>query len=292
MNNYMYEHPATQANLTVLRERGVHLIDPGRGALASRGEWGIGRLADPEQVLAAIELIAGTGTPRPLDGTRVLVTAGGTREPVDPVRFIGNRSSGQMGFALAEEAARRGAGVTVIAANVQLPRMTGISYLDVETAAELRAAAFERFADCDVLLMAAAIADYRPAEPAPGKIDKERHEALSLELVRTDDVLAELSGLRRPDQTLVGFAAEHGDRAIERARAKLERKGLDLIVFNDISRTDIGFDSPENEVTIVDRAHDLNVSRRSKRSVAEAVLDRVQELRGREASTRYSKEGL
>jgi phosphopantothenoylcysteine decarboxylase/phosphopantothenate--cysteine ligase len=197
-----------------------------------------------------------------------------------------------MGFALAEEAARRGAGVTVIAANVQLPRMTGLSYLDVETAAELRAAAFERFADCDVLLMAAAIADYRPAEPAPGKIDKERHEALSLELVRTDDVLAELSGLRRPDQTLVGFAAEHGDRAIERARAKLERKGLDLIVFNDISRTDIGFDSPENEVTIVDRAHDLNVSRRSKRSVAEAVLDRVQELRGREASTRYSKEGL
>jgi phosphopantothenoylcysteine decarboxylase / phosphopantothenate---cysteine ligase len=292
MNNHMYEHPATQANLTALRKRGVHVIDPGTGALASRGERGIGRLAEPADVLAAIELVAGTGTPRPLDGTKMLVTAGGTREPVDSVRFLGNRSSGRMGFALAEEAARRGAGVTVIAANVQLPRTIGISYVEVETAAELRAAALERFADCDVLVMAAAIADYRPAEAAPGKIDKERHEGLTLELVRTEDVLSELSGLRRPGQTLVGFAAEHGDRAIERARAKLERKGLDLVVLNDISRGDIGFDSLENEVTIVDRAADRSVSRRSKGSVAAAILDRVQELRGRGRSARHAKGGL
>jgi phosphopantothenoylcysteine decarboxylase / phosphopantothenate---cysteine ligase len=268
------------------------VIDPGTGALASRGERGIGRLAEPADVLAAIELVAGTGTPRPLDGTKMLVTAGGTREPVDSVRFLGNRSSGRMGFALAEEAARRGAGVTVIAANVQLPRTIGISYVEVETAAELRAAALERFADCDVLVMAAAIADYRTAEAAPGKIDKERHEGLTLELVRTEDVLSELSGLRRPGQTLVGFAAEHGDRAIERARAKLERKGLDLVVLNDISRGDIGFDSLENEVTIVDRAADRSVSRRSKGSVAAAILDRVQELRGRDRSARHAEGGL
>ena len=291
MNNHMYEHPATQANLTALRERGVHVIDPGTGALASRGEWGIGRLAEPEQVLAAIELVAGTGAPRPLDGTRILVSAGGTREPVDSVRFLGNRSSGRMGFAIAEEAARRGASVTVIAANVQLPRPPGISYLDVETAAQLRAAALERFADCDVLVMAAAIADYRPAQEAPGKIDKERSEELTLELVRTEDVLSELSGRRRAGQTLVGFAAEHGGGAIERARAKLERKGLDLVVLNDISRGDIGFDSLENEVTIVDRDEDRDVSRRSKDSVAAAILDRVQELRGRNASASHLKGG-
>jgi len=292
MNNHMYEHPATQANLRRLRERGVHVIDPGTGALASRGEWGIGRLAEPEQVLAAIELVAGTGTPRPLDGTRMLVSAGGTREPVDSVRFLGNRSSGRMGFALAEEAARRGATVTVIAANVELPRTAGVTYVDVETAAELHGAALERFADCDVLVMAAAIADFRPAQPAPGKIDKERHEGLRLELVRTEDVLSELSERRRPGQTLVGFAAEHGDGAIERARAKLERKGLDLVVLNDISREDIGFDSLENEVTIVDRAGDLRVSRRSKDSVAAAIFDRVQELRGQDASARHAKGGL
>jgi phosphopantothenoylcysteine decarboxylase / phosphopantothenate---cysteine ligase len=291
MNNHMYEHPATEANLSALRERGVHVIEPGTGALASRGEWGVGRLAEPDQVLAAIELVAGTGTPRPLDGTRILVTAGGTREPVDAVRFLGNRSSGRMGLALAQEAARRGAAVTVIAANVSLPRATGIGYVDVETAAELRAAALERFADCDVLVMAAAVADYRPVEATPGKIDKEQRDALTLELVRTEDVLSELSGLRREGQTLVGFAAEPGDGAIERARAKLERKGLDLVVLNDISRGDIGFDSLENEVTIVDRAGDRSVPRSSKGSVATAILDQVQELRARDASGSHVEGG-
>jgi phosphopantothenoylcysteine decarboxylase / phosphopantothenate---cysteine ligase len=292
MNNRMYEHPATQANLTALSERGVHVIEPGTGALASRGEWGVGRLAEPEQILAAIELVAGTGAPRPLDGIRMLVSAGGTREPVDSVRFLGNRSSGRMGFAIAEEAARRGAAVTVIAANVQLPRSPGISYVDVETAAQLRAAALERFADCDVLVMAAAIADYRPAREAPGKIDKERSEKLDLELVRTEDVLAELGRRRRAGQTLVGFAAEHGAGAIDRARGKLERKGLDLVVVNDISRPDIGFDSSENEVTIVARSGDREVSRSSKGSVAAAILDRVQELRAQNASAGNVKGAL
>jgi phosphopantothenoylcysteine decarboxylase/phosphopantothenate--cysteine ligase len=165
MNNNMYEHPATKANVALLRDRGVQVIEPAVGPLASRGEWGVGRLAEPETLLRAIELVAATGAPRPLDGLRLLVTAGGTREPVDAVRFIGNRSSGRMGFALAEEAARRGAAVTVIAANVVLPRSAGVAYLDVATAAELRRATLERFPSCDVLLMAAAVADYRPARP-------------------------------------------------------------------------------------------------------------------------------
>jgi phosphopantothenoylcysteine decarboxylase/phosphopantothenate--cysteine ligase len=279
MNNYMYEHPATRANLALLRERGVHVVEPGTGQLASPGEWGVGRLAEPEQVLAGIELVAGTGTPRPLDGARVLVTAGGTREPLDAVRFLGNRSSGRMGLALAEEAARRGAQVTVVAANVALPRSPGMTYVDVETAEELRAATSERFEGCDVLLMAAAVADYRPSSPREGKIAKEESDALALKLVRTADVLSELGAHRRSDQVLVGFAAEHGDGALERARAKLERKQLDLVVVNDISRSDIGFDSSENEVTIVSAGGDLTVSRRSKDAVAAAVLDRVQELR-------------
>jgi phosphopantothenoylcysteine decarboxylase/phosphopantothenate--cysteine ligase len=279
MNNHMYEHPATQANLALLRERGVHVIEPGTGQLAAHGEWGVGRLAEPDQVLAAIELVAGTGAPRPLDGARVLVTAGGTREPLDAVRFVGNRSSGRMGFAIAEEAARRGANVVVVAANVSLPRTPGIAYVDVETAEQLRSEALSRFERCDILLMAAAVADYRPAEARDGKIAKEERAAIALELVRTPDVLSELGARRRPDQVLVGFAAEHGAGGLERARAKLEHKQLDLVVMNDISRPGIGFDAHENEVTIVSRGEERSVSRRSKNAVAAAVLDRVQELR-------------
>jgi phosphopantothenoylcysteine decarboxylase/phosphopantothenate--cysteine ligase len=279
MNNHMYEHPATQANLALLRERGVHVIEPGTGQLAAHGEWGVGRLAEPDQVLAAIELVAGTGAPRPLDGARVLVTAGGTREPLDAVRFVGNRSSGRMGFAIAEEAARRGADVVVVAANVSLPRTPGIAYVDVETAEQLRSEVLSRFERCDILLMAAAVADYRPAEAHEGKIAKEERAAIELELVRTVDVLSELGARRRPDQVLVGFAAEHGAGALERARAKLEHKQLDLVVMNDISRPGIGFDAHENEVTIVSGGDERSVSRRSKDAVAAAVLDRVQELR-------------
>jgi phosphopantothenoylcysteine decarboxylase/phosphopantothenate--cysteine ligase len=279
MNNHMYEHPATQANLEVLRSRGVHVSEPGTGALGSRGEWGIGRLAEPPDLLAAVEALVPAGAPRPFDGLRILVTAGGTREPIDSVRYVGNRSSGRMGFALADEAARRGAEVTVVAANVTLARNPRVVYVDVETAAELAAASRERFPGCDVLLMAAAVADYRPAAPAAEKLKKERAERLAVELERTEDVLSALAGARRPDQTLVGFAAEHGRDALELGRAKLERKHLDAVVINDISRGDIGFDAAHNEVTIVTAAGDTHVPFAGKPEVAGAVLDAVAVLR-------------
>jgi phosphopantothenoylcysteine decarboxylase/phosphopantothenate--cysteine ligase len=184
-----------------------------------------------------------------------------------------------MGFALALEAARRGAQVTTIAANVALPRSSAISYVDVESAEDLRRAVVERFAECDVLLMAAAVADYRPAAPTRGKIDKEESARLEFELERTPDVLSSLARERRPDQLVVGFAAEHGAEAVERARAKLERKNLDAIVVNDISRTDIGFDALENEVTILDGAGAHPVAHGPKEEIAAAVLDHVIRLR-------------
>src|SRR5919204_1874251 len=249
MNNHMYEHPATQANLAALRSRGVHVLDPGTGALGSKGEWGIGRLAEPPELLAAVEAVVPAGA-RPMDGLRVLVTAGGTREPFDSVRYLGNRSSGRMGFALAAEAARRGAEVTLVSANAALAPPPGVSVVPVGTAAELRDATLARFGGCDVLLMAAAVADYRPAAPEDTKIPKEEHALLMVELVRTDDVLAAAASARGPRQSIVGFAAEHGPEGIDRARGKLERKEIDAIVVNDISREDIGFDADENEVTI------------------------------------------
>ena len=278
MNNHMYEHAATQANLDVLRGRGVHLIDPGTGPLASRGEWGVGRLAEPATILEAIEMLAG-GAPRPLDGMRVLVTAGGTREPLDAVRFVGNRSSGRMGFALAAEAARRGAAVTVIAANTALDATPGVHYVEVQTAEELREATLSRLPETDMLLMAAAVADFRPAEPRGSKISKEDTASLSVELVPTHDVLSEAAARRREGQLLIGFAAEHGPEGVERARAKLERKNLDAIVVNDISRPDIGFDSDYNEVAILGRSRELHVPRSTKEDVAVRLLDFVQELR-------------
>ena len=277
MNNRMYEHPATQRNLDLLRERGARIVDPGTGSLASMGEWGVGRLAEPPEILETLEATLAVGGP--LDGLRVLVTAGGTREPIDSVRYVGNRSSGRMGMALAHEAARRGAEVTVVRANLSLPVPAGIRALDVESAAELEAALQAEFPAADVLVMAAAPADFRPASPAADKIAKAGREGLVLELEPTTDILAALAGDRRPDQTLVGFAAEHGEGAVERGRAKLARKGLDAIVVNDISRADIGFDSEENEVTIVFAAGEQAVRRAPKAEVAAAILDVVQELR-------------
>jgi phosphopantothenoylcysteine decarboxylase/phosphopantothenate--cysteine ligase len=278
MNNHMYEHPATQANLNLLRDRGVHVVEPGTGPLASRGEWGVGRLAEPAAILAAIEMVAG-GAPRPLDGMRVLITAGGTREPLDSVRFVGNRSSGRMGFALAAEAARRGATVTVIAANTTLDATPGVRYVEVQTAEELRDATLSRLPDADLLLMAAAVADFRPANPEDAKISKEGRDSLTVDLVPTADVLAEAAAKRREGQLIVGFAAEHGPEGVERARAKLERKTLDAIVVNDISRPDIGFDSDHNEVAILGQRGELHVPRSTKEDVAVRVLDFVQELR-------------
>jgi phosphopantothenoylcysteine decarboxylase/phosphopantothenate--cysteine ligase len=284
MNNAMYEHPATQANLRTLRERGVAILDPGVGALASKGEWGVGRLAEPADIVAALEdaLRRQPGAGGPWDGLRVLVTAGGTREPIDSVRYVGNRSSGRMGIALAQEAAALGAEVTVVAANVALERDPRLRYLDVQTAAEMRDACLAEFERCDVLLMAAAVADYRPAEPAETKLKKDARAELTLVLERTDDILSALATRRRPGQTVVGFAAEHGDGALEYGRDKLTRKGLDAVVVNDIARADIGFDVPENEVTIITATGDEHIARSSKLEVARAVLATVTRLRTRE----------
>jgi phosphopantothenoylcysteine decarboxylase/phosphopantothenate--cysteine ligase len=274
MNAAMYEHAATQENLAGLRERGVTVLDPGTGSLASLGEHGIGRLPEPPELLAAFEAALRAG--HELDGLKVLVTAGGTREPIDAVRYVGNRSSGRMGFALGEEASRRGADVTVIAANVSLPHRTGIEYVDVQTAEELAAACEQRFDAADLLLMAAAVADYRPEAPHAGKLKKDATGAeLDLKLVRTTDVLATLATRRRPDQLLVGFAAEHGEDALDNARAKLERKGLDAVVVNDVSTPGIAFDAADNEVTVVTENGNLHIPRASKGEVAAAILDTV-----------------
>jgi phosphopantothenoylcysteine decarboxylase/phosphopantothenate--cysteine ligase len=291
MNNRMYEHPATQANLDTLRARGARIVEPDSGRLASRGEHGIGRLAAPARILTACEeaLANSTGdAPSGEDardgagawsGLRVLVTAGGTREPIDSVRFVGNNSSGRMGLALAQLARVRGADVKVIAANVALDPPAGVAWREVATAAELRQACEEEFPSCDVLLMAAAVADFRPASPAAGKIKKAGREGLKVQLEPTADVIAGLAERRRPDQTLVGFAAEHGERAIERGRAKLAGKGLDAVVVNDIAREDIGFEVDANEVTILMERGERHVPRASKTEVAAAILDAVQELR-------------
>jgi phosphopantothenoylcysteine decarboxylase/phosphopantothenate--cysteine ligase len=270
----MYEHAATQDNLARLRERGVRVLEPGTGSLASLGEYGIGRLPEPPELLAAVEAALAGG--RELDGLNVLVTAGGTREPIDAVRYVGNRSSGRMGFALAEEAARRGADVTVVAANVSLPRRGDITYVDVQTAEELATACEERFERADVLLMAAAVADYRPDAAHAGKLKKdETGGELELRLVRTTDVLATLSSRRRPDQLLVGFAAEHGAGAVAYGRDKLARKDLDAVVVNDVGVPGIGFDAGQNEVTIVTPDSERHVPRASKAEVATAILDAV-----------------
>ena len=209
----------------------------------------------------------------------MLVTAGGTREPIDSVRFVGNNSSGRMGLALARVARARGAEVTVIAANVALTSPPGVLWREVSTAAELKLACEQEFPSCDILLMAAAVADFRPSAPAEGKLKKAGREHLELELEPTPDVLAGLAQRRRPGQTLIGFAAEHGSHAIEAGRCKLAGKGLDAVVVNDISRSDIGFEADENEVAILTAEGVRHVPRASKTLIAEAILDAAQALR-------------
>ena len=277
MNDRMYRDAATQANLATLRERGVTVIEPEEGALASRGEHGIGRLPEPRTLLDAIEQ-AIPGPSGPWDGLRVLVSAGGTREPIDPVRFIGNRSSGRMGLALAERAARRGAEVTLVAANVSLPAPSGVRRVDVETAAELADALGREFDSADVLMMAAAPADFRPKAAAGEKIHREGSGGLELNLEATEDILASLAAGKREGQTIVGFAAET-ENGLKRAREKLERKGADGIVLNDVSRSEIGFESPENEVVFVEASGEHHIPLASKEQIADAILDRIEALR-------------
>ena len=280
MNDRMYADAATQANLAVLRERGVTVIEPDEGALASRGERGKGRLPDPARLLALVEAELPVG-PRPWDGLRVLATAGGTREPLDSVRFLGNRSSGRMGIALAAAAARRGADVTLICANVALPEPSGVRRVDVETTAQLAKAVTAEFPTKDVLLMAAAPADFRATETASGKIERE-DAGVDLHLESTEDILVGLTATCRDDQTIVAFAAEAGEN-VERAKEKLLQKGADLMVLNDISNPQIGFESEENAITLIDSASEHPVPRAPKDEIADAILDRVTVLREREA---------
>jgi phosphopantothenoylcysteine decarboxylase/phosphopantothenate--cysteine ligase len=279
MNNRMYFNPAVQANVAQLRERGITVLEPGRGALASRGEQGIGRLPEPAELLSAVETATLTA-PGPWDGLRVLVSAGGTQEPIDAVRFIGNHSSGRMGYALAQQARARGAAVTLLSANVRLAAPDGVELIPLHSAHELQLAAQAHFPSTDVLIMAAAVADFRPAHPAAHKLKKTSAETpLALSLEATPDIISGLAQTRRPDQTLVGFAAEHGDGALAYGREKLTRKGLDVVVVNDISRGDIGFDATDNEVTIITAGRELTVAKTAKSAVADVILDTVTELR-------------
>lgn len=340
MNNRMYLHSATQANVATLRSRGVTVVEPETGELASAGEYGIGRLADPAALVARCEELCAeepyedasepeaevsiqdsqpdtvelvTVEPlsleriaeprvqlrvepaaqpsvetdvaplgrRDFEGVKVVVTAGGTQEPIDAVRFIGNRSSGRMGYSLAAAAAARGAEVTLISANVALKDPKGVKVIRVRTAAELGKASKKAFKRCDVLLMAAAVADFRPAKPVDHKLKKDAPDApKSIKLKRTEDVLATLTDLRRPEQLLIGFAAEHGAGALEYGRGKLFRKHLDAIVINDVSDPDIGFESADNEVTILTRdGAETQLAKAPKREIAEHLLDAVYGLR-------------
>jgi phosphopantothenoylcysteine decarboxylase/phosphopantothenate--cysteine ligase len=280
MNDRMYHSAATQANLELLRARGFTVVGPGTGDLASHGEHGTGRMSEPAELLAAVEARLAAGDSRADSswlGVRVLVTAGGTREPIDSVRFISNRSSGRMGFALATRAAARGAQVTLVAANVALTPPPGVRVVTVSTAAELAVACEREFAGCDALLMAAAVADFRPAHPADHKLKKDAGPP-TIELEPTVDVISALAAGRRPGQVLVGFAAEHGDRALDYARDKLARKGVDAIVVNDVSRPGIGFDSPDNEVTVVTAGAERLLPKAGKDAIADGVLNEVQQL--------------
>jgi phosphopantothenoylcysteine decarboxylase/phosphopantothenate--cysteine ligase len=270
MNPRMWAHPATRANVELLRERGVELVGPDEGETAE-GEWGVGRMAEPAEIAArTAQLLA----PPSLAGRRVLVTAGGTREPVDSVRFLGNRSSGRMGVALAEEARRRGAEVTLLAANLAVPAPPGVQTIETPTADEMLAAAEIEF---DIALLAAAVADYRPAEVVAGKRAKGA-AGWTLELEPTVDIARTLGERKRPGQVLVAFGAEHGEAGLARKRAMLEEKNVDLVVYNDVSRTDIGFDAPDNEVVLVSRGGERRLPKAAKAVVAAAILDEAEAL--------------
>src|SRR5437763_804329 len=277
MNPHMWAHAATRANVAELRERGLVFVGPDEGELAE-GEWGIGRMSEPEEIFARVEAVL---TRRhQLAGKRVLVSAGGTREPLDAVRFVGNRSSGRMGVALAAEARRRGAEVTLLAANLAVPAPPGVELVETPTAADLEREAIVRGAEADVVVMAAAVADYRPAEAFAAKRPKDT-ATWTLELEPTTDVLSALGERRRDGQLLVGFAAETGATGLERAREKLSRKRADLFVLNDVGRTDIGFDTYENEVTLLTAAGgERAVPKAPKDEIAAAILDEVEALLG------------
>ncbi len=278
MHTEMWRHPATAANVATLRERGVHVVGPASGQLTG-ADSGPGRMSEPDDIVAAALAVVG---PRDLAGRRILVTAGGTREPLDPVRFLGNRSSGKQGVALAQAAAARGADVVLVVANIDDGVLrdgpAGFAVRHVSTTAELREAALEEAATADVVVMAAAVADYRPESVAAGKIKKETQgDTLELRLVRNPDILRELTAARREGQLVIGFAAEtaEGDELLALGRAKAQRKGVDLLVVNRVGWTE-GFGTDRNAVVILSGSGDrVTEARGSKESVAHSILDLI-----------------
>jgi len=275
MNPRMWAHAATRANVETLLARGAELIGPDEGEMAE-GEWGVGRMAEPEDIAARVETLLGNAGP--LAGRRVLVSAGGTREPIDSVRFVGNRSSGRMGVALAEEARRRGADVTLLAANLAVPPPVGVEVISTPTVADLAREALSR-TDYDVVVMAAAPADYSPAEPFATKRPKDA-QTWTLELEPTTDVLRKLGAGRRSGQVLVAFGADHGEAGLGRKRTMLANKNVDLVVYNDVGGEGIGFESQDNAVTLVTAAGEREVERAPKQRIAAAILDEVERLLG------------
>lgn len=275
MHTEMWEHPATRDNVAMLRDRGVDLIGPAEGELAG-GDVGEGRMVEPDEIVTAVDGLLAAG--RDLAGRRIVVTAGPTREHLDPVRFLSNRSSGRMGFAVAGEAARRGATVDLVAGPVELATPPGVRRHDVVSASEMHGTVHELAADADVVVKAAAVSDFRPADPADRKIKKDTGPT-AVELTRNPDILAELGDGRTGDRpVLVGFAAET-DRPEEHGRDKLERKRADLIVVNDVSAADAGFEVDTNRVLVLGRdGSRVEVPLTSKRQVAGHILDQVVKL--------------
>lgn len=270
MNTVMYENPVTQKNIATLRSRGVQILEPDEGHLAC-GTSGKGRLPEPAAIVSFVQ--NGFRRQKEMAGRKLLVTAGGTIEPLDPVRFIGNRSTGRMGYAIAEEAACRGAEVVLISGPTSLPDPCGVRVVRLETACEMRDAVLQAFSSADAVIKAAAVADYRPAEISPHKI-KKSDDDLVLHLVRNPDILYEL-GQKKTHQILVGFAAETR-RVDEYAHSKLERKNLDFIVANDVSEPDAGFAVETNRIKIFDRnGHVTAYPLKSKRELAGIILDHV-----------------
>jgi phosphopantothenoylcysteine decarboxylase / phosphopantothenate---cysteine ligase len=274
MNTRMWRKEVTQASAEALRARGAVFVEPGTGDLAC-GDVGEGRLAAVPEIVDAV--MAAVNRTFSLAGVRVLVTAGPTREPIDAVRFIGNRSSGRQGYAIAEEAARRGALVTLVSGPTSLPDPFRVSTVRVETALQMRDAVEGAYGEADVVIAAAAVSDFRPLAPAHGKL-KKTSAPDSIALERTPDILAGL-GEHKGDRLLVGFAAET-DNVVERAREKLAQKHLDLVVANDVSQPDAGFESTTNRVILVSADGEQALPLMDKRAVAAAILDRATELMG------------
>jgi len=274
MNPRMWSAPATRANVATLVGRGVELVGPDEGEMAE-GEWGVGRLAEPALIAERAARLLGPGS---LSGRRVLVTAGGTREPLDSVRYLGNRSSGRMGVALAAEARRRGAEVILLAANLAVDPPPGVETIPAPTAEAMLDAALA-LPDVDIVLMAAAVADYRPIEAIGAKRAKDE-QPWAVELAPTADIARTLGERKRPGQILVVFGAEHGEEGLARKRSMLETKNADLVVFNDVGRTDIGFDASDNEVVLVGSAGERTIPKAPKEAIAAAILDEIEGLLG------------